>query len=112
MFMTVALKDSPVEFSLIQDPKIRFRPLRACDIPLMHLWLNRAFVSRWFGGGFRTYEQVLARYGPRIRREILIDPYFLWNLLIPVNVIETEWRETFRERFIKIGSETVGIPSR
>lgn len=89
MLTTPVLKESPTGFSLIQDRKIRFRPLQMCDLPLMHLWLNQPFVSRWFGGGLHTYDQVAARYEPRIRGETPVDPYLMLYDDLPLGYIQT-----------------------
>lgn len=89
MLTSAVLKDAPTGFSLIQDRKIRFRPLQMCDLPLMQLWLNRTFVSRWFGGGHPTYEDVSARYGPRVRGEVPLDPYLMLYDDVAIGYIQT-----------------------
>jgi RimJ/RimL family protein N-acetyltransferase len=48
-----------------EDPQIRFRPLALDDLELMHHWLKKDFVARWWPG-WPTREQVRAKYQPRI----------------------------------------------
>ena len=47
------------------DPQIGFRPLELDDLELMHHWLKKDFVARWWPG-WPTREQVKAKYLPRI----------------------------------------------
>jgi aminoglycoside 6'-N-acetyltransferase len=44
---------------------ISFRPMTRADLPVVHEWLNRDHVSRWWRDSSR-FEQVEARYGPAI----------------------------------------------
>jgi aminoglycoside 6'-N-acetyltransferase len=44
---------------------LRFRPMAAQDLPLLHEWLQREHVRRWRRGE-ETYEQVVAQYLPSI----------------------------------------------
>jgi aminoglycoside 6'-N-acetyltransferase len=50
---------------VVDDPQIRFRPLAMDDLELMHHWLKKDFVARWWPG-WPTREQVRAKYLPRI----------------------------------------------
>src|SRR5690349_18635881 len=45
--------------------EISFRPMTRADLPVVHEWLNREHVRRWWRDS-RRLEQVEARYGPAI----------------------------------------------
>jgi aminoglycoside 6'-N-acetyltransferase len=45
--------------------EISFRPMIRADLPVVHEWLNREHVRRWWRDS-RRLEQVEARYGPAI----------------------------------------------
>lgn len=45
--------------------QIRFRALDFAGLPLMHRWLNRDFVARWWPG-WPSFEQVREKYAPCI----------------------------------------------
>jgi aminoglycoside 6'-N-acetyltransferase len=85
----VASASAPTTFSLIQNSKIRFRSLYHCDLPLMYAWLNRDFVSRWFGAKPRTYEEVERRYEPRIHGNVPIEPYLMLYDDLPIGYIQS-----------------------
>ena len=107
----VALASSPVEFSLIQSSKIRFRSLYNCDLPLLSTWLNRGFVSKWLGGHRLTYEEVEARYGPRIRGAVPIMPFLMLYDDLPIGYAETyDLADRPRyNRLVRAGSGTAGV---
>jgi RimJ/RimL family protein N-acetyltransferase len=46
--------------------QISFQKLGASDLPLMRQWLNSDFVSRWYGQGQYSRQQVERKYLPRI----------------------------------------------
>ena len=50
---------------MVDDSQIRFRPLELDDLELLHHWLKKDFVARWWPG-WPTREQVRAKYQPRI----------------------------------------------
>jgi aminoglycoside 6'-N-acetyltransferase len=47
---------------------IAFRPMREDDLPLLHDWLQRGHVKRWWRDT-ESYEQTLEHYGPALRGE-------------------------------------------
>lgn len=46
-------------------PAIGFRPLLADDLTVLHAWLGRPHVERWWGAR-GTLEETVAHYGPAI----------------------------------------------
>jgi RimJ/RimL family protein N-acetyltransferase len=58
--------------------RVGFRPLRKADLPLVHEWLGREHVRRWWGerGGL---DEVIAHYGPAIEGR---DPTDLYAILL------------------------------
>jgi aminoglycoside 6'-N-acetyltransferase len=68
---------------------IQFRPLEFADLPLMHEWLNRGEVLRWYGIKSTSLEEVTAHYSPLIRDE---DPTRAFAMLydgLPIGYIQT-----------------------
>lgn len=51
-----------------------FRPLAEDDIPLMHDWLNRPHMARWWHGA-KTIQEVREKYLPRIAGNGSAVPY-------------------------------------
>jgi RimJ/RimL family protein N-acetyltransferase len=45
---------------------ITFRPLAHVDLPLLHEWLEREHILRWWRDSPATLDGVAAKYGPRI----------------------------------------------
>src|SRR5262249_33664125 len=45
---------------------VRFAPLEAADLPLLHTWLNAPHVVAGYSRVHTTPEDVAAKYGPRI----------------------------------------------
>jgi RimJ/RimL family protein N-acetyltransferase len=67
---------------------IAFRPLAQADLPLLHEWLNREHVRRWWRGP-RTFEDVEAQYRPAIARE---EPTRLFAIVLearPAGMVQT-----------------------
>ena len=56
--------------------RIGFRPLEAQDLRLMHEWLRRPHVRRWWDK-HETYEDVAAHYLPSIEGRRLTDLYLM-----------------------------------
>ncbi len=80
--------------------KIGFRRLEMTDLPLMHRWLNDTpAVKAFYADGEATpYEQVVAKYGPRIRGESPTTPYLILFGTSPIGYIQTYlWRDYPRE---------------
>ena len=56
--------------------KIGFRPLTASDLPLLHEWLQREHVKRWWTDR-ETYDEVVQHYLPQIEGSEPTDPYLI-----------------------------------
>lgn len=56
--------------------EVAFRPLREDDLPLLHDWLQREHVRRWWRDS-RTYRQTVAHYRPRLRGEEPCETYVI-----------------------------------
>ena len=69
--------------------EILFRPLTADDLPLLHKWLQREHVRRWWGDEYGRLDAVVAHYLPAIEGA---DPTDLYLILLddaPRGYIET-----------------------
>lgn len=55
-------------------PRFRFRPLGEADLPLLHAWLNRPHLLRWWAPAI-SLEEVRAKYLPRIGGRDAARPY-------------------------------------
>jgi RimJ/RimL family protein N-acetyltransferase len=55
---------------------IEFRPMTAEDLPLMHQWLQREHVRRWWTK-YETLEEVTEHYLPAIEGRDATDLYFI-----------------------------------
>jgi RimJ/RimL family protein N-acetyltransferase len=77
-------------FSLNVNPQIiTFRKLQMDDLVLMHAWLNSPHVSRWYGSGDYTFEQIFEKYAPRIRGETPVHPNIILHAGDPIGYIQT-----------------------
>ena len=69
-------------------PALSFRPLQPGDLPLLHEWLQRPHVRRWWTER-ESYDEVVARYLPAIEGA---DPTDLYLALLdeePVAFVQT-----------------------
>ena len=67
---------------------IEFRPMTADDLPLLHEWLQRPHVSRWWGES-RTLEGVVDHYQPAIDGRDPTDHYIAVLDGRPVGMLQT-----------------------
>jgi len=84
------------------EPALRFRPVLPEDLPLLHEWLQRPHVKRWWTDR-DSYEEVVARYLPAIEGS---DPTDLHLALLddrPVGFLQTYIVADYAEH-----EETVG----
>ena len=59
-----------------QADAVTLRPMREDDLPLLHRWLQREHVRRWWGGDeLVTLEGVTQRYLPRTLGQGGVTPY-------------------------------------
>jgi RimJ/RimL family protein N-acetyltransferase len=89
---------------------VRFEPVRAADLPLVHQWLRRPHVEQWWREG-ETYEEVVEHYLPSIEGR---DPTRLYLIVLdarPVGFIQTylvsdypEW-----ETLVRMGVGVAGV---
>jgi RimJ/RimL family protein N-acetyltransferase len=68
--------------------EFEFRPMRHEDLRLLHEWLQRPHVARWWDG-HETYEQVSAHYGPSIDGDEPTDHYIALLDGAPIGMVET-----------------------
>ena len=67
---------------------LRFRPLQAADLRLLHEWLQRPHVRRWWSD-HETYDAVVEHYLPSIEGS---DPTDLYVVLLddePIGFVQT-----------------------
>ena len=67
---------------------IEFRPVREEDLALLHDWLQREHVRRWWRDS-RTYDETVAHYAPSLRGEDQTDHYVIVLDGRDVGMIET-----------------------
>lgn len=81
---------------MAESLEIRFRPLAMSELPLLHRWLNETPVVNEFyaHGEAIPFEQVLAKYGPRIRGEQPTRCFLILCGGVEIGYIQTYlWRE-------------------
>ena len=82
---------------------LRFRPVRPDDLPLLHEWLQRPHVRRWWTDR-DTYEAVAARYLPAIEGS---DPTDLHLALLderPIGFLQTYLVDDYPEHAANVGA--------
>jgi aminoglycoside 6'-N-acetyltransferase len=67
---------------------VAFRPLRRADLRLMHEWLQREHVRRWWDD-HETYEDVVEHYLPALEGGRPVDLYLILLDATPVGFIQT-----------------------
>jgi RimJ/RimL family protein N-acetyltransferase len=67
---------------------IEFRPMAADDLRLLHEWLQRPHVRRWYGKQ-RTYEEVVDHYLPAIEGRDPTDHYIVMLDDRPIGMLQT-----------------------
>lgn len=81
---------------MTESREIRFRPLEQSDLSLLQRWLNETpVVKEFYAHGKETdYQQVLAKYGPRIRGEQPIRSFLILCDGVEIGYIQTYlWRD-------------------
>lgn len=75
--------------------EIAFRRLSMEDLPLMHRWVNaEPLLQIWNHGETKTYEEIVAKYEPRISGAEPADPYIILYDGRPIGYIQTYlWRD-------------------
>ena len=54
---------------------VTLRPMAEADLPLLHDWLNRPHLVRWWGGERPSLEEVRRHYLPRVLAQEKVTPY-------------------------------------
>jgi RimJ/RimL family protein N-acetyltransferase len=67
---------------------VEFRPMAAGDLPLVHEWLQREHVRRWWTDR-ETYEEVVEHYLPSIEGSQPTDLYLIVLDKQPIGFIQT-----------------------
>jgi AacA4 family aminoglycoside N(6')-acetyltransferase len=59
------------------NPPVTLRPMTEHDLPMLHEWLNRSHIARWWGGDEArpTLAEVRAQYAPQVLAEASVTPY-------------------------------------
>jgi AacA4 family aminoglycoside N(6')-acetyltransferase len=68
-------KDKLLLMTNAPDTSIELRLMREDDVPLLHAWLHRPHVARWWGDERLSLEQVRAEYSPQVLAEQAVMPY-------------------------------------
>ena len=68
--------------------ELSFRPMAAADLRLLHDWLERPHVRRWWGER-RTYDSVVAHYLPAIDGREPTDHFLVLLDELPVGMLQT-----------------------
>jgi RimJ/RimL family protein N-acetyltransferase len=89
---------------------VGFRPLAAGDLRLLHEWLCREHVQRWWREG-ETYEEVEAAYLPAI---LGVDPTDNYVILVdgrPVGMIQTYLIADYADydAILQVGPDVAGV---
>jgi RimJ/RimL family protein N-acetyltransferase len=90
---------------------IEFRPMVAADLRLLHEWIERPHVKRFYGD-HGTYEDVVAHYLPAIEGRDPTDHYIVLLEGRPVGMIQTYVVSDYPEHAQLIGtgdSATAGL---
>jgi RimJ/RimL family protein N-acetyltransferase len=89
---------------------VGFRPLTAADLPLLHDWLLREHVKRWWEPE-EAYEKTVEEYLPAIERRDPTDNFLILLGERPVGMIQTylvtdypEWEE-----ILHVGPDVAGV---
>ena len=92
------------------DPIVDFRPLRADDLGLVHDWVGREHVRRWWGAP-PSYDVLVAEYLPAIEGREPTDLYAILGDGRPVGLIQTYLAADYPEHaaVVSAGDEAAGL---
>ena len=90
--------------------EIGFRPLREDDLALLHEWLQREHVRRWWGD-YQTLDAVAEHYRPAIAGEDPTDLYFIVLDGEPRGYIETYLVADYPDydAHVQVGPRVAGV---
>jgi RimJ/RimL family protein N-acetyltransferase len=93
------------------SPALAFRPLQRDELPLLHEWLARPHVARWWNEGERTLDEVVAHYLPALEGTDPTDHYMVLLDGRPMGFMETyliadhpEW-----DAIVNVGPGIAGV---
>jgi AacA4 family aminoglycoside N(6')-acetyltransferase len=58
-----------------QDGLVQLRLMTQDDLPMLHTWLNRPHIVAWWGNEQPSFEEVQAKYLPRVLTANNVTPY-------------------------------------
>ncbi|MEP6909598.1 MAG: GNAT family N-acetyltransferase [Actinomycetota bacterium] len=90
--------------------KLRFRRMEAGDLPLLHEWLRRPHVQRWWRDR-DTYEEVVEHYLPSIEGDDPTDLYFALLDGKPIGFVQTYLVSDYPEyaALVGVGEGVAGV---
>ena len=90
--------------------RVGFRPLEASDLRLLHEWLQREHVGRWWTE-HRTYADVVAHYRPAIEGRDPTDHYLVLLDGRPIGFVETYLVSDHPDyaRVVRVGDGVAGV---
>lgn len=73
------------------DMPVTLRLMTEHDLPMLHDWLNRPHIARWWGGDEArpTLEEVKAHYLPSVMREAAVTPYIAMLGQVPIGYAQS-----------------------
>lgn len=96
---------------MLDSKAIGFRALAMEDLPLLHRWLNETPIVKdiYAHGKSTTMEQVIAKYGPRVRGEMPTRCYLITYGGLPIGYIQTYlWRD-YPAPYLDLQEEAAGV---
>jgi RimJ/RimL family protein N-acetyltransferase len=88
---------------------IDFRPLSRGDLKLLHEWLRREHVRRWWSG-LETYEEVEAKYLPALEGRDPTDYYVILLDDRPIGMIQTYMAADYADTWpVAAGPDVAGV---
>lgn len=87
---------------------LRFRRLEREDIPLVHRWLHRPHVARWWYEDLGTLEEVSARYGAYIDGTDPVEPYVVLLDGRPIGHVQL-YRVADDEEYARLVGDAEGL---
>jgi RimJ/RimL family protein N-acetyltransferase len=84
--------------------ELTFRPMTSDDLPLLHEWLQRPHVRRWWSD-HPTLDDVVRHYGPSVNGEEASYHYFAYDGATPVAMLQTYRLADWPESAAKVGAE-------
>jgi RimJ/RimL family protein N-acetyltransferase len=95
---------------LTERSSLRFRPMTADDLRLLHEWLQRPHVKEWWSD-HGTYDDVVSHYLPAIDGRDPTDHYFVEHGGRDVGMVETYLVDDHPDyaRIVDVGPNVAGL---